>query len=218
MLEQLQKLQVFSTPEISDALDACGIEGALLGIKPLSQGMTCLGPAYTVQYVENLEKPSTFKQAANYIDSVSEGSVIVIDNHGLTHCTAWGDILTQVAILKGLAGTVVHGAVRDVASLRSANYPVFCQSVHMRSGKNRIHKLCEQQPVTINGVTINPGDIIFGDDNGVLAIPRHSIDEIIVKAANIRLTEQKILTAVRAGSSLEKAREKYRYDQPWSGS
>lgn len=217
MTEPLQKLQAFSTAEISDALDACGVEGALLGIRPLSPGMKLVGPAYTIKYMPNEIKSSTFKNAANYIDSVPEHSVIVIDNNGRTDCTTWGDILTQVALRNNIAGTVIYGAVRDVESILAAKYPLYCTAIYMRSGKNRIHKAGEQCPLNINGVLINPGDIIFADDNGVLAIPIHLLGDIITKASTIRLTENKIKSAIKSGATLEQARKDYHYDQPWLG-
>lgn len=217
METQLQKLHAFNTTEISDALDACGVEGALLNIKPLAPGMKLIGPAYTVGYASNEKKSKIFKNAANYIDAVPKGSVIVIDNHGRIDCTAWGAILTQMAIHMDITGTIVHGAVRDVEFIRSSKYPLFCSGVYMRSGKNRIQKISEQSPLLINGITINPGDIIFADDNGVLVIPQHLLVEILNKAKNIQLTEQNIATAIKEGSTLEQARIDYRYDQPWLG-
>ncbi|MBL7480694.1 isocitrate/isopropylmalate family dehydrogenase [Legionella bononiensis] len=211
----IQKLKKYSTSEISDALDACGIEGALLNIKPLTPGLKLVGPAYTVQYKPNKSKSSTFKNAANYIDQVPPNSVIVIDNHGQNDCTVWGDILTQVALQNHIAGTVVHGAVRDVKKIRNVTYPLFCTDVFMRSGKNRVHKAGEQCSLTINKVLINPGDIIVADDNGVIVIPIHWLTEVIDKVQNIKSTEDKIKSAVQSGSTLKKARTRFHYDQPW---
>nr|WP_035918507.1 RraA family protein [Legionella fairfieldensis] len=214
-MNQYQQLTRFSTTEVSDALDACGVEGALLTIKPLALGHKLVGPAYTIAYLPYEKKPSTFQDAANYIDAVPAHSVIVIDNKGRDDCTTWGDILTQVALHKGIAGTVVHGAVRDVDCIRAANYPLFCTSTYMRSGKNRVYKSSEQHPLVINGVTINPGDIVFADDNGVLIIPHFLLDEIINKAERIKHTEKKIIAAVKGGSSLAQARKNYHYAKPW---
>jgi isocitrate/isopropylmalate dehydrogenase/regulator of RNase E activity RraA len=213
--EQMKQLKNFSTAEISDALDACGIEGALLHIKPLSPGTRLFGPAYTVQYTPYEEPSSTFKNAANYIDAVPSDSVIVIDNNGQPDCTVWGEILTQVALHKLIAGTVIHGAVRDVETIRALNYPLFCNAVYMRSGKNRVHKSREQCPLIINNVTINPGDILCADDNGVLVIPRDLITDILAKIHNIRATEDEIKAAIKSGKTLEQARVDFHYDQPW---
>ena len=211
----IQKLKEYSTSEISDALDACGLEGALLNIKPLTPGLKLVGPAYTVQYKPNKNKPSTFKNAANYIDNVPPHSVIVIDNHGLNDCTVWGEILTQVALQNHIAGTVVHGAVRDVKKIRKVAYPLFCTNVYMRSGKNRVHKAGEQCSLNINKILINPGDIIVADDNGVIVIPIHCLAEVLFKVQNIKTTEDKIKSAVQSGSTLKQARTRFHYDQPW---
>lgn len=163
------------------------------------------------------KKEAAFHNAANYIDKVPGHSVIVIDNNGQTDCTVWGDLLTHTALRNNIIGTVVHGAVRDVESIRSTNYPVFCAGIYMRSGKNRVYKANEQCPLFINGVTINPGDIIFADDNGVLVIPNDLLQEVVNKALVIRLTEERIKTAIASGSTLEQAREDYYYEQPWLG-
>lgn len=213
----LKKLYTFNTTEISDALDACKVEGALLHIKALAPGMKMAGPAYTVCYATNEQKSSEFKNAANYIDAVPEHSVVVIDNNGRIDCTAWGAILTKMALHMNIAGTVVNGAIRDVDFIREANYPLFCAGTYMRSGKNRIHKVAEQCPLIINEVTINPGDIIFADDNGVLVIPKQLISEVIEKAEKVKFTERNITKAIQEGFSLEQARSDYRYDQPWLG-
>lgn len=214
-MKEYQRLKTLSTTEVSDALDACGIAGALLDIKPLIPGSKLIGPAYTVEYSLYGEKPPIPQGAANYIDLVPPESVIVIDNKARNQCTTWGDILTKVALLKGIAGSVVNGAVRDVACIREANYPLYCTGIYMCSGKNRVYKSGEQCPLIINQILINPGDIIFADDDGVLVIPQERFDEVVCKAENIQATERKIIEAVKAGSSLEQARKDYRYDKPW---
>jgi regulator of RNase E activity RraA len=214
-MNHFQRLQELSTTEVSDALDSCGIEATLFNIKALIPGTKLIGPAYTVQYSTYDKKPEAFKGAADYIDAVPAHSIIVIDNNGRSDCTTWGDILTQVAQHKKIAGTIVNGAIRDVACIRAANYPLYCTAVYMRSGKNRVYKSGEQCPLNINGVTINPSDFIFADDDGVLVIPQHLVGEVIEKAENIKATERKIVAAVKLGSSLAQARKNYRYDQPW---
>lgn len=213
--QKLQQLYAFNSAEVSDALDSCGVEGALPGIKPLANGRKMVGPAYTVSYSPYRENVQSFKGAANYIDAVPANSVIVIDNEGREDCTVWGGILTQTALQKGICGTVVHGAVRDVESIRQSRYPLYCRNYYMRSGKNRVYKSGEQTPVLIHEVKIHPGDIIFADDNGVLVIPARLLDEVISKVQNIKRTEQKIVAAVQEGATLEQARQDHGYDQPW---
>ncbi|MBN9230217.1 MAG: isocitrate/isopropylmalate dehydrogenase family protein [Legionella sp.] len=214
---QKSELALLCTSELSDALDACGIEGALLDVKPVQHGIKMFGPAFTVEFIHDECIGKEFRNAANYIDEVPKDSILVIDNKGNIECTAWGAILTRAALQHGLAGTLLNGATRDSAFIREANYPVFSKAIYMRSGKNRIRLGAIQQPVCINTITINPGDIIFGDDDGVLVLPARLLDELIAKAKNIKRTENSIAQALDQGVSLKKARADYRYDQPWIG-
>lgn len=213
--EYLNELEQFCSAELSDALDALNIESVLLGIKPLSLGYKLIGPAYTVKYRPYESKSSDFKSAGNYIDNVPQGAVIVIDNEGREDCSTWGDILTQVALFKGIKGTIIHGSCRDVQVIRGLNYPVFAKAVTMRSGKNRVYKAFEQVDLKIGEAIIKSNDIIFADDCGVLVIPREHLQLVIEKAKNIQITENLIIEAVGLGQSLEDARKIHRYDRPW---
>lgn len=208
-------LAQFDSSEISDALDSLHVESVLLGIHPLSPGMKVVGPAFTVKYKPYHEKPDDFKSAGDYIDNVPSGAVILVDNEGRDDCTTWGDILTQTALQKGIAGTVIHGACRDVHIIRDLAYPVFTKAITMRSGKNRVYKACEQIELLIGGVHIKPADVIFADDCGVLVIPREHIATVIERAKNIRQTEELIINSIKSGMDLATARKLHRYDKPW---
>jgi regulator of RNase E activity RraA len=214
-MEQIQQLYKFDTATLSDALDACGVEGALLGIKPLISGVKMIGYAYTVKYLSYDQPQEKFQNAGNYIDNVAPNAVIIIDNQGRNDCTSWGNILTQTAIIKNIAGTVIYGSVRDVDYIKKNNYPVFANNIYMRSGKNRVYKAQEQCELIINNVIIKPNDIIVGDDNGVIVISKELLSDVIIKAKNIQKTENKILAAVMSGMKLEEARKQFKYDQPW---
>lgn len=202
------------TAALSDALDSLRISGGLHGIVARVPGARCAGFAYTVQY-EPVNDSSTFRNAANYIDDVPADSVIVSSNSGRTDCTVWGDILTHVAARKGLCGTVIDGAARDIATVGELGYPLFSRAVYMQSAKNRAQLRAAQVPVEISGVLVNPGDLIVCDENGCLAIPRRHAAEVIERARAIGQTESRIIDAVDAGENLATARSLHRYDQPW---
>ncbi len=108
----------------------------------------------------------------DYIDDVPSGSVVVLDNSGRTDCTVWGDILTGVASRRGIAGTVINGVCRDVARARSIGYPVFSRGSYMRTGKDRVEVDRMDVPVSLGEVQVRPGDILVGDGDGVVVIPR----------------------------------------------
>ena len=111
MKEIISRFKKLDTTCVSDALDRLGITGGLLGIKPVIPGKTICGEAFTVHYVPcGLVKGTV----GDFLDDVEPGQVIVIDNAGRLNCTVWGDILTLVAKLKGIGGTVIDGVCRDV--------------------------------------------------------------------------------------------------------
>lgn len=213
--EILKALYRFSTPEISDALDACGIHGYLDGIKPIGTAKKLIGPAYTVHYQPIVARTHPFMQASNYIDEVPENAVIVIDNQASLSCSVWGVILTHTASKKHIAGTIVHGAIRDVLLHEKYNYPLYASGVTAKTGKNRVISTFQRCQLTIQGVNINYNDIVFADSNGVVIIPKDQLGKILKMVQNISKNEHLIMQAVDSGKTLKEAREKYHYNMPW---
>ncbi len=211
----LKALFEFTTPEISDALDACGINGHLSNIMPMGGGKKLIGPAYTVQYTPINQKPDQFMQASNYIDDVPAGAVIIIDNAGMSSCSVWGGILTHFAHHKNIAGTIVYGCVRDKDLLEKYPYPVFALGVTAKTGKNRVKLTSQRGSLTIEGVHIHFNDILIADSNGVLVIPLGQIEQVLEMTQNIAMNERKIIEAIDTGKSLKEAREIHHYDAPW---
>ncbi|KAJ5633232.1 hypothetical protein N7490_009571 [Penicillium lividum] len=124
------------TPGVSDALDKLGIPGQAFNIMPLANyKKTTVGPAFTVRYVPASNPPGS---VGDFIDDVAIGDVVVIDNGGRTDCTVWGDIMTQYARLRGIAGTVIDGVCRDVNRAIDDEYPIFTAGRWMRTGKDRV--------------------------------------------------------------------------------
>ncbi|WP_227317187.1 RraA family protein [Cedecea davisae] len=210
-----QRLLALDTAAVSDALDSIYIAGGIQGIKPQVAGRKIAGPAFTVQYEAHEPEKNTFMNAGTYIDEVPEGAIIVVDNQGREDCTSWGNILTTKALQKNIAGTVIHGSARDVADIRKMNYPLFAANIFMVSGKNRARVRAVQCSLEINGVKIEPGDWIMGDDNGVVAIPRDRLMEVVLLAENVAKTEHQILSSISEGTKLADARRSLGYAAPW---
>ena len=108
--------------------------------------------------------------------------VVVLDNGGRENATVWGDILTEVAHVRGLAGTVIDGVCRDVALCLKLNYPVFSRDHWMRTGKDRVQVEAVNIPVNIGDARVCPGDILRGDADGVVCLPQ-AHEEAILKIA-----------------------------------
>ena len=198
------------TATLSDALDRHGLNGQCYRIRPCSTDFRMAGRAWTLLYGPAGSPPGT---VGDYIDDVPPGSVIVLDNGGRENATVWGDILTEVAHKKGIAGTVIDGINRDVALALSLNYPIYSRGPWMRTGKDRVQVEATGVPVNIGDVRVCPGDLLRGDADGVVAIPRDREDEVLASAEAIQQAEDAIRESVRNGMSLREARERHRYHQ-----
>ena len=209
-MDILSELKKLSLAVLSDALDQLGIDGGCKGIFPRSKNKVIVGKAFTVKFSK--VSSGTFAKAADYIDEVKPGEVIVIDNEGRDYCTVWGEILTKVAMYKKLAGVVIDGACRDIEAIVKSDYPVFSKYVFMKTGKNRVKLAFVQKPVVVSGIGVNPGDYIRGDESGILVIPAGKIEVTITKAKEIEVNERKILTAIKQGASLKEARITFSYN------
>jgi len=198
------------TATLSDALDRLGLNGQCQRIKPRTTAFRMTGRAWTLKYGPAGSPAGT---VGDYIDDVEPGSVIVLDNGGRDDMTVWGDILTEVAHRRGIAGTVIDGINRDVALCLQLGYPVYSRDSWMRTGKDRVQVEATQVPVSIGNVRVAPGDLLRGDADGVVAIPKAHEDEVLAIAEQIQAAEDAIRDSVRDGMSLREAREKHRYHQ-----
>lgn len=204
----VERLRSLPTAAISDALDRIGVEGALHGLAPLSDGFGAVGPAFTVRYAPVDDVPGT---VGDFLDDVPPGAVVVIDNDGRTDVTVWGGIMTEVAASRGVAGTVINGVCRDVSASLTRNYPLFSRGRFMRTGKDRVRLVAVGEPVTVNGVQIHPGDLVCADADGVLAVPAAEAERVTDLAERIERVEYAIVAAAREGGTLREARERFGY-------
>ncbi len=198
------------TAALSDAMDRLALPAACQGVKPLAPGQRLLGRAFTVRYVATGRPPGT---VGDFVDDVPPGDVVVIDNGGREDCTVWGDILTAVAAQRGIAGTVIDGVCRDVHRARDLGYPVYSRGWFMRTGKDRVTVSDVGTPVSVAGIRVRAGDLLVGDDDGVVVVPVEVEQEVLAIAREIEDREGAILAAALAGSSLREARAAQGYHQ-----
>jgi len=198
------------TATLSDAMDRVGINGQCRTIKPRDAAFRMAGRAWTVLYGPAATPPGT---VGDFIDDVPPGAVIVLDNGGRTDATVWGDILTEIAHRRGIAGTVIDGINRDVHLCLSLGYPVYSRDNWMRTGKDRVQVEGVNVPVNIGDVRVAPGDLLRGDADGLVAIPREHEARILAIAEEIEAAENAIRAAVATGMRLDEARRQYKYHQ-----
>lgn len=204
----VERASKLDTSNISDALDRLGIAGQCLGIKPRDPRFRLTGRAFTLLYGP-VGKPAG--TVGDFIDDVPPGAVIAIDNGGRENATVWGDILTEIAHLRGIAGTVIDGACRDTALCLELGYPVFSRSYSMRTGKDRVQLEGTEVIVNVGDARVAPGDILRGDSDGVIVIPRQHEFEVLNAAEDIFAAEEAIRKSVRAGKRLDEARKELGY-------
>ncbi|RJG03112.1 RraA family protein [Noviherbaspirillum sedimenti] len=198
------------TASLSDAMDRLGINGQCYKLAPRDNGFRMAGRAFTVLYGPAAKPAGT---VGDFIDDVPAGGVVVLDNGGREDATVWGDIMTELAHKKGIAGTVIDGICRDVAMCRKLGYPVYSRGHWMRTGKDRVQVEAVNVPVNIGNVRVAPGDILRGDADGVVAIPREHEEQVLSVAEEIETAENRIREAVRNGSRLDEARKVNQYHQ-----
>jgi 4-hydroxy-4-methyl-2-oxoglutarate aldolase len=198
------------TAAVSDALDRSGLPGSALGIAPLVAGQRMAGPAFTVRYVP---VGASRGNVGDYLDDCVAGQVVVLDNGGRMDCTVWGDILTTVAHERGLAGTAINGVCRDVHRPGELGYPVYSKGRFMRTGKDRVEVAEIGGAVALGDVQVRPGDVIVGDDDGVVVVPWDLAHDVAATAGQIVQAETRVLESVRNGATLGSARELHGYHQ-----
>jgi len=198
--ETLDEYAGLSSAIISDALDLAGIHGTLERMSTQVPGTRMCGPAFTARYTL---APAALGRFADFMDDIPQGAVVAIDNDGRTDVSVWGDTLSLFGSVQRFAGTVIDGVCRDIDGTRALNYPMFSRGTYMRTGKGRVGVESTQAPISISGVIIRPGDLIFGDDTGVVAVPRERVDEVLVLARKISARDDAYETAIRAGLQMK---------------
>lgn len=207
----IEAFKSLGTTTVSDALDRLGINGQALGIRPIDRSFSLCGRAFTVRTIAvDAKAPGS---VGDYIDDVPPGEVVVLDNAGRMDATVWGDILTVMANLRGLGGTVIHGVCRDASRSLEVGYPIFSRGTYMRTGKDRVQAEGYNVPVSLGEVRVRPGDLLLGDADGVIVIPREQESEVLAAAKQIEEAEDRIRQEIMSGTRLDEARKKFRYHQ-----
>ncbi|AZN31145.1 fumarylacetoacetate hydrolase family protein [Flaviflexus salsibiostraticola] len=178
------------------------------GVHPMKPGTTLVGRARTLRYVAH--RPDLFRaHGGGYnaqkraVDTVNEGEVLVMEARSFEFAGTLGDILALRAKVRGAAGIITDGAVRDWGPVGDVDLPVFAQAAHP-SVLGRVHiPWSVDDTITCGGVTVQPGDVIVGDDDGALVIPPHMVLEILAASEQQEAEEEFIALMVADGHPVE---------------
>ena len=172
-------------------------------------GGNMVGPAFTMRSIpsrEDLDQLSAFDNPDHpqrkAIESVPPGHVLVLDCRRETRVASGGQILTTRLQVRGAAGLVSDGPVRDSGAIAEMDFPVFCAGGSAPLNLLLHHAIDLNVPIGCGGVPVYPGDIMVGDDEGVVVIPRHLADEVAADAVEQEKMEVFILERVQQGAKL----------------
>jgi len=185
-------LEQVSTANVSDAWHR---QPSLPGIRPLLPGAHMCGPAVTCRtYAGDWAKP------VEAIDVCAPGDVLVVDACDATPAM-WGELATHSAMVKGLAGLVAWGAIRDTPEIARLGFPAFSSKVCANAGEPKGFGEINV-PITVAGQTVRPGDWIVGDDDGVMVLPREQAVELANRAMDVLEKENRLRGEIDAGKTL----------------
>ena len=191
-----------STSTIGSVMDKIGINGIINGLRCLMPGVRIAGSAFTVK--ESIGTLGTYTKAdfpvGQAIDLMEAGDILVVDMGGQEVSTMGG--LGSLAMkLKGVAGMVVDGGIRDVEQIISQGFPGYVAHICARSGQTRVKWLAVNCPVKICDVMVNPGDIIVADDTSVAVVPLEKAEEILKETRRIEELEKTFEAELEKGST-----------------
>ena len=210
--ELIRRVSVLSTSTLANALDNSGLHNQVIAhIKAVSPGFRFTGPAVTVKESagEHGDYSSDDFAVGTMIDAAHAGDVIVVDAGG-AECSTWGGMASLAAKLKGVAGLLVDGTVRDLEEMIEFDFPVFSRHMIPTTGRLRLKIEEINVPVTIDGVDVAPGDIICADGTGVVCLPGARAEEITEIAGILARDDAAAVEDLRAGLSFTEAMAKYK--------
>lgn len=207
----IKRVAPLATSTLANALDEIGLhDNVIINIRPVAPGFRFAGSAVTVK--ESSGAYGTFTsddfKVGQMIDAAHAGDVIVVDAGGAPYST-WGGMASYAAKLKGIAGLVVDGGVRDLEEMVEFEFPVFARHLVPTTGRTRLKVAAINVPVEIDEVKVAPGDIIAADGTGIVCLPADRADEIVSLAEMFARDDAAAVEDLKKGLSFSQAMAKY---------
>ena len=195
------------TPVVGDILDAMGRYHQFLpaAVQPMREAMTVAGramPALMID-VHGLQK-KPFGLLTEALDDLRAGEIYLAGGGGM-RCAYWGELLTCAARTRGAVGAVIDGFHRDTPQVLAQEWPVFSRGRYAQDSAVRTQVAAFREPIEIGGVWIEPGDLVFGDLDGVVIVPRALEGEVVKRALEKARGEKKVRRAIEHGMSTTEA-------------
>lgn len=197
---------------LADVLDNLGVKNSALSheIRPLVPGMVLMGRAFTVLAADVYAEPKEpYKLELEAVDNLKPGDVVVACTNGSRASGFWGELLSTAAKGHGCRGVILDGFTRDAAKIIQMQFPAFVRGFIPYDSKGRTDVIAYQVPVRSGDAWINPGDIVFADIDGVVAVPRDMAARVFEEAKQKVRGESKVKEELLAGMSARAVFDKY---------
>jgi len=180
-------------------------------IVPLREYKTVAGFAFTVKSAPNCKITGEMEFRTQMLDTLGEDHFVVWDTSRDQAATLWGGVMTATAKEKKVKAACIDGGIRDTHQILEADFPVFYEYRTSNGSLARCLITHYQIPIKIGDVTIKPGDVVLGDIDGVLVVPRDIAYDVLIRAEEIKENEKKIFSWVHEGQTIEEIKEKGGY-------
>ncbi|MGE7718382.1 RraA family protein [Priestia megaterium] len=208
------RFKKLSTTNVSDALDALGLQGSTYGISPTWEGCKkIVGEAVTVKLVSAGLTKSPNHLGVHAIEVGKEGDIILVDNSGRLDVSCWGGILANGAKAKGISGVVIDGACRDLDDYVEADFSVYARGPVVATARGRVMEEATNIMVQFGGVQVRPKDIVMADRSGVVVVPQEKAEEVLQRAEVLFQKEEDMIKEIRNGASMLEVDTKYNYEK-----
>lgn len=197
---------------VCDALDAVGRrhQSPRVALRPLTSEEVLVGRAKTTLWAEMFHTdPKPYELELLAVDSAQPNDVLIAAAGGSMRSGLWGELLSTAARRSGCVGAIVDGAVRDVRQMTAMQFPVWARGTSVYDSRDRHRVIDVDVAAEIDGVTIEPGDLVFADVDGVVVVPRDVEDEVIQRAWEKVQAENVVRDSIRSGMTATEAFDRY---------
>ncbi len=207
----LMKEQLYSAV-LCDALDQAGFRQQAMraDIRPIYPDAVVVGRALTMQSVDVYQpEENVYDKEISAVDSLKPGDVMVASTQQSTRTCLWGELLSTAATVRGANGAVIDGYTRDVRLIQQMGFPLFATGMYPVDSAGRSEVISYNCTINCGGVTVSPGDVIFGDYDGVIVIPKEALREVVERAVAKVEGENITREELRKGLTLRDVFNKY---------
>lgn len=195
---------------VSDAMDKLGLKGSVSGLEQRASTRRIAGRIVTYKLVPAAEAPKAEGPPRHLgttaIEAAQPGDIIVVEQRTGIDAGSWGGILSLGAKVRGIAGVIADGPVRDIDEARAYDFPVYCRSLTARTARSRVAEAFTNEPIALGAapflVTASPGDYAIADASGVVIIAAADIDRVLDAAEMIAGREAAMAKALLAGTPI----------------